>query len=317
MSPSPRIFATVGLLLLPVGVWWALDGRDTGSVSISTSSAPSVPQTDDQWERERVFQETFDIGAGGTLNVDVRDADVEVRTGTSNQVVVEAWISARDLTWGREVFQRSEFRATRRDRTVHVEAEDPRVDSREWRRNRGVSIAAVITVPAQFNVLAVTGDGDIDIASIRGNLEVRTSDGDVTVEDVTGDNILIDTSDGDVRVMALSGREVRIETSDGDINLRSSQGPLTARTSDGDIVVRLDGENTDVTLSTGDGDITIFAPTTVRADVAFEGEDVEISQGFELRGTMGRRTIRGTLNGGGGRLSARTGDGEIALRVSG
>ena len=317
MSPSPRIFAAAGLLLLPLGIWWAVDGEDAtmalSSVKTSHSSQSSQSQSG-QWEREMVFQESFDVGSG-TLDVEVSDADVEIRSGSGRQVVVEGWVSARDLDWGREVFRRSDFRASRNGSTVSVDADDPRVESSEWRRNRGVGIIAIVTVPIQFNVRVSTSDGDVDVEAVRGNVEAQSSDGDIKIEEVTGGRIILETSDGDISVASLTGDDVRIETSDGDIDLRSMTGPLEATTSDGDIMVRLDGANNDVALRTGDGDITIYAPATMQADVTLEGEDVEVSRGFALQGSMGRRVIRGTLNGGGGRVSARTGDGEIALRT--
>ncbi len=312
MSASPRIFAVAGLLLLPLGFWWTVDAQDT---TVAVSTVQPNPSSG-QWEREMLFRESFDIGSG-TVHVDVADADVEIRSGSGGQVVVEGWVSARDLDWGREVFRRAEFRASRNANTVRVDADDPRVNSSEWRRNRGVGIVAIVTIPAQFNVRVSTNDGDVDIETVRGDVNARTSDGDITIQEVTGGRIFLETSDGDISVVSLTGDNVRLETSDGDIDIRSMTGSLEARTSDGDILVRLDGNNDDVELSTGDGDIAIYAPASLRADVTLEGEDVEVARGFALRGSMGRRVIRGTLNGGGGRISARTGDGEITLRTGG
>jgi len=263
-----------------------------------------------------MYSESFDVGSG-TIDLDVADADVEIRVGSAGTVTVEGWVSARDMEWGREVFRRADFRASLRGNTVRVDAHDPRVSGDEWRRNRGAGIVAIVTVPRQFNVRASTSDGDIKIDAIQGDVYAHTSDGDIVIDELVGGRVVLETSDGDVTVAALSGTDARIQTSDGDIDLQSVVGSVEASTSDGDILVQLGEKSTDVALRTGDGNITMYAPRTLRADVTLEGEDLEVARGFELRGSMGRRTIRGSLNGGGARISARTGDGEIALRMRG
>ena len=85
---------------------------------------------------------------------------------------------------------------------------------------------------------------------------------------------------------------------------------------DGDIRIAV-SEVGDVRLRTNDGDITIYAPTTLAALVDLEAEDLNVSRGFDIAGRITRRRVRGDMNGGGPRLEASTHDGTVTLRALG
>ena len=126
----------------------------------------------------------------------------------------------------------------------------------------------------------------------------------------------METSDGDITADALEATMTEIRTSDGDIDIRSVAGAVRATTSDGDIRVQLANAG-DVRLRTSDGDITIYAPMSLKAEIDFDGEDLNVERGFDILGRITRRRVSGSLNGGGPLLAAGTHDGSITLRQSG
>lgn len=306
---ATRISTLIALAIVPAGIWF--------SVKAVRPHPDQTRQTESPRQRtaERVFEQEFSVGPGGALVVDLPDGDVEVRAGSGSTVRVEAFISARDMEWGREVFDRMRFRANLRGTTVRVDGEDPRSERHEWRDGRGVSVRAVIIVPAAFDVDVGTSDGDIALEQIDGRVELRSSDGDIEVNAVTGGELRVQTSDGDILADRIDVGRTWLRTSDGDIQVRNFNGALEANTSDGDIEVYL-ADHQGVALSTNDGDITIHAPEDLGADVVLEGEDLSVPRGFSLRGQVTRRRIEGTMNGGGPRLEARTHDGEIWLKTT-
>jgi len=271
------------------------------------------PAKQNQRTQELVLDQTFDVRSGGTLLVDVPDGDVEVRAGSDSRASVKVYVSALDMSWGREVFERMEFAVSGGGDDVSVRAHSPRISSNESRNNRGVGVKVELTIPRGFHADISTSDGDIDIGSLDGRVELRTSDGDIHFGTLSGPSITIETSDGDVVGEMLEAERVVLETSDGDVEVTVAAGSARISTSDGDIQLHLVNQ-AEVDLHTGDGDITIYADPSLRANVELRGEDVDLASGFKLEGRLMRRGATGTLNGGGPLLVAETGDGSISIR---
>jgi DUF4097 and DUF4098 domain-containing protein YvlB len=264
-----------------------------------------------------MLEREFDVRAGGSLSVDVADADVTVQSGTANEASVRVFMRARDRDWGQEVFDRMSFDVGLRGGELTVSAESPRFDRSEWYGdNRGVSLHVEIAIPDRYNAIISTGDGDISLSDMSGDFDLETSDGDIAVGTLTG-TLHLRTSDGDVTADGLSGSTISVRTSDGDVRIRALSGPAEISTSDGDISVSLDRADA-IRLRTGDGDITIYANDSIRADVDLSGEEVQMGSGFTLsEGRVTERGARGVLNGGGPTLHAHTGDGTIVIRSKG
>jgi DUF4097 and DUF4098 domain-containing protein YvlB len=268
-----------------------------------------------QLAEEQVFERSFEVSPGGSLTADVPDSDFEIRTGNTNAVMVSVFVRSRDAAWGREVFDRMEFTAQATSNGVTIRAVDPRIARDEWRSHRGIGLTTRIVVPARFDLDVHTADGDVHVLNdIEGSVALRSSDGDIRIEGVRGERVVIETSDGDIDTRAIVAANVSVRTSDGDITMRGISGELDARTSDGDVSIEL-ADIRGATVTTHDGDIYLYAPHTLRADVTLEGEDLSVDRGLAVSGPMSSRRIRGALNGGGARILARTNDGEIDFRI--
>lgn len=264
---------------------------------------------------ESVFSDRFDVGPGGTLQVDVPDGDVDIETRPGGGVAVEVLLSSRDLEWARERFERMGFSATQNGNTVRITARQVRTRESEWRWNRGFSLRVRITMPNQFDTDIRTADGNIYMGDVNGALWLETSDGDVDLGRVQGDQASIETSDGDVSAVALLSQRTTIRTSDGDIDVEAVTGAFEASTGDGDIRVHIDATG-GVRLRTGDGDITLYLPASLGASVDLDAEDLNVPRNFQIVGRISRHRLQGDMNGGGPVVEARTGDGSITLRES-
>ncbi len=285
-----------------------------GSVGVAAHAIHSAQQRGDI-----VLRKQFDIGPGGTLRIDIPDGDVEVETYASGSgVEVEVLLSSRDMEWAMERFDRMEFEAEASGNTVTVTARRVRTRRSDWGRGRGpgFGILTRVSVPQRFNADISTEDGDIFLGDLEGSVVLNSSDGDIELGRIRGDELSVETSDGDITADALEARQTDIRTSDGDIDVRAVGGAIRATTSDGDIRVRL-AQAGDVRLRTSDGDVTIYAPMGLKAEIDFDGEDLNIDRGFDILGRLTRRRVSGTLNGGGPLIQASTHDGSITLRGSG
>ncbi len=287
------------------------------TVTLAALAATIVsPATAQQRREEVMFERDFQVGAGGRLRVEVGDMDLDVRPGDVSSVHVRVIARARDMSYARERFEDQRFEAEAAGREVHLRTRERSYDGdwREWRRRGGVSFRAEVTVPREFDVELHTGDGDIRLGDLTGDASLDTGDGDVWIEGITGSRVSLQTGDGDVTVRRLAADEIELRTGDGDLTLERVSGAITASTGDGD--VELDIERfAGASIHTGDGDVRIYADASIRADVDIEGEDLEVSRPFTVSGRLDRHHLSGSLNGGGPRLSVRTGDGSVSLRT--
>jgi DUF4097 and DUF4098 domain-containing protein YvlB len=129
------------------------------------------------------------------------------------------------------------------------------------------------------------------------DLDVRTSDGNVSAQGVSG-KIQFDTGDGNVTAGNIKG-DIRIHTGDGHIEGHNFDGSLNADTGDGNL--RIDGRFDALALKTGDG--------SIEAQV---GNGSKVASGWNLHSGDGHITVRlpGDLNA---MLDAHTGDGSITM----
>ncbi len=237
-----------------------------------------------------------------------------MRSGGGGSAVVRVFAVARDMDWARQVFERAHFEATASGADLLLKTREERSDWRESRQKGWVGLRAEVTVPARYDLDLRTGDGDISIGSFEGTLSVHTGDGDITIDRVTGSRIELRTGDGDVTAQSLEADEIRLDTGDGDLVLRRVSGPVFAETGDGDVSLDIDRFE-GVSVRTGDGDVSVAVEASIAADLEIEGEDVHLGRSFAVTGRVRQGRGSGSLNGGGPRLSIRTGDGSITIRT--
>ncbi len=298
--------------------------------------APSVfAQDRDDREQETMIDERFSVNEGGTLEVDVGDADVEVVPGASDEVHVEVILAARNLNdKAREYFEKQNFNVTLSGNTVRVETDRRRrirIGWDSWRNHPHIYVR--VSAPENFNADLHTSDGDIGVDHLNGDIRLRTSDGDVTVGELNGRNLALSTSDGDIRVEALDGDKIDIHTSDGDLDLGTITAErITARTSDGDI--RATSLNGDAEVKTSDGDIDIDAVNGPSFFARTSDGDITVSELIAGRSTVRSsdgditlRRVEGDLNVSGssahirltlykpGAVTATTSDGNISITL--
>lgn len=173
-----------------------------------------------------------------------------------------------------------------------------------------------------------TSDGDVELYGINGDVEGQTSDGDITTQDIIG-SVNLTTSDGDINAENVEGDATFI-TSDGDIEMYNIIGFTTARTSDGDIAFKdlagtfkgqtSDGDitgnivklNSELRLSTSDGDIRVAIPKDLGLDLYLKGEDLNTNL-EDFTGQAKEHLIQGKVRGGGVSVEITASDGRITL----
>lgn len=252
---------------------------------------------------------TFPISGRAKVKVQTDDGAVRVSTGDIKQVEVrvtyEGYKLDRDLR----------VSTTQNGDSIDISAKT----SGSWGMHFGVhhtNLRVEVHMPKDADLEVTTGDGGVDVDSIKGSLNVHTGDGHINVQGARGD-IHLRAGDGHVEGRELDGT-LEVTTGDGHINvsgrfdslnLRAGDGSITAKAATGSKVV------SSWTIHTGDGSVDLEIPGELQANLEASTNDGHISLGIPVtsEGTFSSSRVQGKLNGGGGQVSIRTGDGSIHL----
>jgi DUF4097 and DUF4098 domain-containing protein YvlB len=254
----------------------------TGFVFLFVSGTATVRA--DDWSK------TYTVTGKPELRVDTNDGNVSVTTWDRDKI--EARVSTEGWRIGPDdVRIRESQSGARVDLDVHV-------PNSHWSIGVHRRVSIELKVPREDNVAIHTGDGNISLEDVKGDLRLRSGDGRIEGTGLDG-SLEAKSGDGNIRVRGRFDM-IQLETGDGQINAEAGSGSKmasdwSARSGDGSINLRVPGDlNAQLDLHTGDGHITLDFPVTVS-------------------GSVSRSTIRGQLNGGGPTLTVHTGDGSIRL----
>ena len=282
-----------------------------GSRADTKADAPQADPEILMLERE------LPLAAGGPLRVEVHDADVALRAreGETARIRVYAWSRDGDEDWARTVFERADFEVDREAGGVRVTSREVRHDAQDGRRHRGFGLRVEVEHPLEVDARVVTEDGDVTATRLRGNVELRSEDGDVAVESVEGPGLALQTADGDVVVEEAVGGSVRLVTSDGDIVVSRLEGDRAeVQTSDGDIVLR-GVHAARLAAVTSDGDLVLHGVDTEDGRLETSDGDVAVE---DLSGALRASTSSGDVEvsvRSAAPLTLTTTDGDISIRL--
>lgn len=254
---------------------------------LAVTATTVLPARADEWSK------TYTISGKPDLRIETSDANIKVTTWDQNT------IEAKVLTTRYKIGEGG-IRVDERQSgdTVEIEVHYPHHDFHimDIGSHR---VDIIIQMPREGHVNLRTGDGKIDVASLKGEMELHTGDGSVNLDGVDG-KLQAETGDGHIRA---SGRfdELQLKTGDGHVDVRAAAGSSLA---------------TGWRLETGDGSVSLEVPGELAADVDLHTSDghIDLDMPVTTSGTVRQNEVRGKMNGGGGLLTIRTGDGSIHLR---
>jgi DUF4097 and DUF4098 domain-containing protein YvlB len=298
---------------------------------------------------EGSFERSLSVTGPVTLDVKTGSGNIDIRTGGASAVNIRGrirvsnWRLSEDEAMRRIHALESNPPIEQDGNTIRVgHIQDPSL-------RRNVSISYEIVTPAETQATAGTGSGNCTIAGVQGpvrtesgsgslkitgvrdtlrantgsgNIEIQTVRGDVHAQTGSGRIVALDvgggfvasTGSGDVKLQQAASGAVNVETGSGDVEVSGVQGSLILHTGSGDISA--DGQPSgEWRLEAGSGDVTLRLPSTAAFDLyAHTGSgSVESDHPITVQGKINRHELRGKVRGGGVRLEASTGSGDIRI----
>jgi hypothetical protein len=114
-------------------------------------------------------------------------------------------------------------------------------------------------VPSRLTVVASTGGGNVDIASVHGDLTVDSGGGDVTLAHVRSNKLDASTSSGALAVTDAIAASAELQSGGGNVQLTTAKIPaVSASSSSGNVALRGVVSRT-ITANSGGGDVLVAA----------------------------------------------------------
>lgn len=230
---------------------------------------------------------SFQVKKGGNLEVDVDPGNVQVEPWSKDEVFIQA-----ENIDGRYP-ERLEM--TQLGNTVRLKYRD--------RRRNVNDLRFTINVPVDFNArIQTTGGNVVERYTLKGNFNVETKGGNVTVDEING-KVDITSGGGNIRGEKIDG-DVMISTGGGNVTLKTTTGNAEVRSGGGNL--RLDNVGKGLKLDTGGGNVNV-------GDV---GGEAEVRSGGGNM-NVGKVTQKLTVSTGGGTVGVKGASGAIGVRTGG
>ncbi|WP_433166607.1 DUF4097 family beta strand repeat-containing protein [Kribbella sp. CA-247076] len=250
MSTERRYGIAISVALILGGVYWALTGLT---------------------EDTRISQDSYPV-QGDALAIDVRSADVEVRSGDGSDVKIE------------RRFERNVFGSDPKE-----SYEDGKLELRDTGcgfLSFGCDTHYVLTVPKDVKVTLESSSGDLKVSDLPAGADLKSSSGKIEVHNVGG-ALQMESSSGDLEAQGLTATTVSTQSSSGSVDLDFATAPqsVESESSSGDVTIRVPSgtEAYKVESDTSSGDETAnvksdpSATRTIKADTS--SGDVTIEYG--------------------------------------
>lgn len=300
---------------------------------------------------DKNFHQKYDVNEGVALYLKHGDGEVKITAWSKDVVDIDIIYRATITGMGRIDPKDFEAEFEQRGDRITVIGREPRVFG--LGSHNVHEYVYTIKAPSYVELNLDGVDGDVSIAEWAQDIKVETVDGDIDIIDVTANMVNVSTVDGDVSLTRIDANikaktvdgnialaelvnsECRCKTVDGDIEVNGGSGTFGAESVDGNISVenfrasfidahtsdgriKLDlqqSANLDATLRTSDGDVRVWlaAGTSVELDVKTGDGRIRTDLSPVSNLTTDDDLFRGSIHGGDGLLSIRTGDGDVTL----
>jgi hypothetical protein len=228
--------------------------------------------------------ETFDVKLGGQLTIKTDAGSIKIETHEQATIELQVRIENRE---GDEFSYRHEL--SNGNLTIIGEIEK----KQSWVRN--LKVEFILLIPENYNVKLNTSGGSLSIEDLTGELNARTSGGSINVGSIVGN--------------------VKLHTSGGSITTDTVTGDLNAHTSGGSIRVTIDKQlEEDAKLTTSGGSITAYLISDIQLDINASTSGGRVKSDFKIDGRVKKMSVKGTINGGGPKLTLKTSGGSIKIK---
>ncbi len=194
-----------------------------------------------------------------------------------------------------------------------------RVDVRnvEGELHVDVAAASISALGTRGALWLDTGSGEVDVSDAQGDLSLDIGSGNVTVRNARGGRLNADTGSGDVTLDGITFETGNFDTGSGNVRVTNAEVQRSVfDTGSGDVLGSFRTSPASISMDSGSGDVTVELPKDAGLQVNLSTSSGDISTDFPIQVTrQSRRSLRGTIGDGRGRLDVESGSGDLRLRI--
>ena len=185
------------------------------------------------------WRKTYELAAGGRVEVSNVNGRIQVEPSTGNAVEVVAQKTARGVNpeAAKAALERIEIREEVSPSSISISTKVPR--SGGWFEMGGAQVKYTVRVPAGAEVKFTTVNGGVDVTGLSGRITAGTTNGGVVARDISGTIDASTTNGGvDVELARLAEGGATLECTNGGIKLRlpaDAKASISARVTNGGI----------------------------------------------------------------------------------
>jgi putative adhesin len=248
------------------------------------------------------FEKSYPLKAGGAFAIHNVNGGVDVEAWDRDEVrvVAEKKVRAGSEATAKKILDQVRIEATPSAGSLRIDTKLPRRHEGlfDWLSGNHVeiSVAYHVQVPKSVRVDAESVNGHVALTGTRGDARLETTNGHITVSRTAG--------------------RLELESTNGGIDVADAAGAVKAATTNGHIDVRLVQlpAGAELSLDTTNGGVSVTLPRQARFSLDAATTNGSVHSDFAVAaGHSTRRRVEGDVNGGGGRLLARTTNGGIRI----
>jgi hypothetical protein len=242
------------------------------------------------------FDKEVTAGNQPVLDISNTSGSIIISSSDTKTIKIQAFkkVKARDSEEAEKIASHIDINVTTAgDKvTVETEYEDFKGENFwEFLFGRKASHSAWVDyqvwVPEKCRLLVSATSADIQITSIKENVQISATSGDIEIRDINGDTE-IDVTSGDLILSGLKGKTA-ISATSGDLKAQNLEGSLLYQSSSGDL--RVEEIKGAVQIETSSGDIRLIK---VAGDINVEGSSSDILVD-QLEGALSIHTTSGEI----------------------
>ena len=257
-------------------------------------------------ELKKVAERLLPFAPGGEIHIDDKNGRLTVDAWPRHDVriqitrVVRAGDHAKAEALMKELQSEVEVKSGR----IDVQSRFPRrvesigIMDLFGRNSTNLQINYYVQVPEDTDLWLQTTNGEVQVQGTSGHLDARTTNGGVQVSNVRG-NVVLQTTNGEVHVTNVTGQACAHTTNGAvvaELRKLPTSGTVDLQTTNGNVEATFDRDlKADLDASTTNGRVSVEFP--VAASIA-----------------RGSRTIHGTIQGGGAKITIQTTNGNVEVR---
>ena len=284
----------------------------------------------------RTWNESYDVGPGGTLYIesDLGSITIESNSGNKVEIEVTARLKTNNEDKANDILEdlNIDFEQDGDDVSIFSEFKNRKTWSLWGVTGSSMALEFRVSVPKEYNLDLFTAGGNIEVDDLKGDIRVETSGGSLSFRSIEGliegktsggsiallecnGDVDIKTSGGSITIGDVEG-DVQAHTSGGSINVNEVKGVLNASTSGGSIKARINGQPADnCRLTTSGGSVTVYLNRDINIDIDASTSAGHVDTDFPvtIRGKVRKSSLKGQVNEGGPELYLRTSAGNINI----